>query len=49
MIWETAFVNFQMGDAAAASIVLLVMVSVIISALLWVISRDGAIAGGQQR
>ncbi len=48
MIWETAFVNFQMGDAAAASIVLLVMVSVIISALLWVISRDG-IAGGQQR
>lgn len=43
MIWETAFVNFQMGDAAAASIVLLVMVSVIISALLWTVSRDGVI------
>lgn len=48
MIWETAFVNFQMGDAAAASIVLLVMVSVIISALLWMVSRDGAIAGARR-
>ena len=49
MIWETAFVNFQMGDAAAASIVLLIMVSVIISALLWVMSREGAIAERRQR
>lgn len=48
MIWETAFVNFQMGDAAAASIVLLVMVSVIISALLWTVSRDGAIGGAHR-
>lgn len=48
MIWETAFVNFQMGDAAAASIVLLVMVSIIISALLWMVSREGAIAGARR-
>lgn len=49
MIWETAFVNFQMGDAAAASIVLLVMVSIIISALLWTVSRDGAIGKAAAR
>ena len=42
MIWETAFVNFQMGDAAAASLVLLVAVSIVISALLWLVSREGA-------
>lgn len=41
MVWETAFVNFQMGDAAAASLVLLALVSIIISALLWMISGKG--------
>ena len=40
MIWETAFVNFQMGDAAAASIVLLVLVSVAISVLIRIVSRN---------
>jgi multiple sugar transport system permease protein len=39
MIWETAFANFQMGDAAAASIVLLVIVSIAIAVLIRVISR----------
>lgn len=47
MIWETAFVNFQMGDAAAASIVLLVVVSVAISLLIRVVSRNAAAGQGQ--
>jgi multiple sugar transport system permease protein len=41
MIWETAFVNFQMGDAAATSIVLLAIVSIAISVLMRVVSRNG--------
>jgi multiple sugar transport system permease protein len=45
MIWETAFVNFQMGDAAAASIVLLVIVMVVITFLMWTVSRDAAKGG----
>jgi len=48
MIWETAFVNFQMGDAAAASIVLLVVVSIAITLLIRVVSRNAA-AGQRQR
>jgi multiple sugar transport system permease protein len=39
MIWETAFVNFQMGDAAAASIVLLAIVSIAISVLIRLVAR----------
>jgi multiple sugar transport system permease protein len=44
MIWETAFVNFQMGDAAAASIVLLVIVSIAITLLIRMVSRSGGVA-----
>jgi multiple sugar transport system permease protein len=44
MIWETAFVNFQMGDAAAASIVLLVIVSIAITLLIRMVSRSGSVA-----
>jgi ABC-type sugar transport system permease subunit len=40
MIWETAFVNFQMGDAAAASIVLLVIVSIAITILIRLVARN---------
>ena len=40
MIWETAFVNFQMGDAAAASIVLLVIVSIAITFLIRMVARN---------
>ena len=40
MIWETAFVNFQMGDAAAASIVLLVIVSIAITLLIRMVARN---------
>ena len=47
MIWETAFVNFQMGDAAAASIVLLVVVSIAITILVRVISRNAAAEGSR--
>jgi multiple sugar transport system permease protein len=47
MIWETAFVNFQMGDAAAASIVLLVVVSIAISLLIRLVSRGGKSRQGQ--
>jgi multiple sugar transport system permease protein len=45
MIWETAFVNFQMGDAAAASIVLLLVVSVAISLLIRFVARSGKSVG----
>lgn len=45
MIWETAFVNFEMGDAAAASVVLLVLVAIIITLLVRVISRRGVVGG----
>ena len=43
LIWETAFVNFQLGDAAAASIVLLVIVSILITLLVRAISRSGVV------
>jgi multiple sugar transport system permease protein len=39
LIWETAFVSFELGDAAAASVVLLLMVSIIIGVLVQVITR----------
>ncbi|HET7715290.1 MAG TPA: sugar ABC transporter permease [Bauldia sp.] len=47
MIWETAFVNFQVGDAAAASLVLLVIVSIAITLLLRMVSRESRVAGSR--
>lgn len=41
LIWETAFVAFEIGDAAAASVVLLILVSIIIALLVRVIARHG--------
>ncbi|MEQ8965045.1 MAG: sugar ABC transporter permease [Azospirillaceae bacterium] len=41
LIWETAFVSFEMGDAAAASVVLLVLVAIIITTLVRVVARSG--------
>ncbi len=43
LIWETAFVAFEIGDAAAASVVLLVIVSVLIGLLVRAITRRGVI------
>ena len=43
LIWETAFVSFEMGDAAAGSVVLLVLVAILISLLVRVISRRGVV------
>ncbi|MCL4188466.1 MAG: sugar ABC transporter permease [Rhodobacteraceae bacterium] len=47
MIWETAFVAFEIGDAAAASVVLLVLVSVIVTLLVRAIARQGVVGRGQ--
>jgi multiple sugar transport system permease protein len=44
LIWETAFVSFEIGDAAAASVVLLILVSVLIGLLVRVIARGGVLA-----
>lgn len=41
MIWETAFVAFEIGDAAAASVVLLLLVSFVITLLVRAIARQG--------
>jgi multiple sugar transport system permease protein len=43
LIWETAFVAFEIGDAAAASVVLLVVVTVLIGLLVRAISRRGVV------
>lgn len=43
LTWESAFVNFQMGDAAATSLVLLGVVTVVITLLIRAIARQGAI------
>ena len=43
LIWETAFVSFEIGDAAAASVVLLVLVTVLIGLLVRAISRRGVV------
>ena len=43
LTWESAFVNFQMGDAAATSLVLLGVVTIVITLLIRAISRQGAI------
>ncbi|MGD9536395.1 MAG: carbohydrate ABC transporter permease [Alphaproteobacteria bacterium] len=47
LIWETAFVNFQMGDAAATSLVLLAVVSIVITLLIRAISRQGVVGQGR--
>jgi multiple sugar transport system permease protein len=43
LIWETAFVAFEIGDAAAASVVLLVLVTMVISLLVRAISRRATV------
>jgi multiple sugar transport system permease protein len=43
LIWETAFVNFEIGDAAAASIVLLLLVTVLVTLLMRTIYRRGMV------
>lgn len=43
LIWETGFVSFEIGDAGAASVVLLVIVTVIITALVRLIARSGLV------
>jgi len=43
MTWETAFVNFQMGDASAASLVMLVIATIVITLLIRAISRQGVV------
>ncbi len=43
LTWESAFVNFQMGDAAATSLVLLGVVTIVITLLIRAISRQGAV------
>jgi multiple sugar transport system permease protein len=48
LIWETSFVAFEMGDAAAAAVVLLVMVSAIVTLLVRFVARTGVV-GGQAR
>lgn len=48
LVWETAFVNFQMGDAAAASLVLLVIVTIVITLLICAISRQGVVGQGRR-
>ena len=45
LIWETAFVNFEIGDAAAASIVLLVLVTALVTLLVRAVFRRGVIGG----
>jgi multiple sugar transport system permease protein len=44
-IWITAFQQFSAGDAAAASLVLLVIVAVLITALLRITARQGLVGG----
>lgn len=48
LVWETAFVNFQMGDASAASLVLLVIVTLVITLLIRAISRQGVVGQGRR-
>ena len=43
MTWETAFINFQMGDASAASLVLLGIATLVITLLIRTISRQGVV------
>ncbi len=43
LTWESAFVNFQMGDAAATSLVLLGVVTIVITLLIRAILRQGAV------
>ena len=43
MTWETAFVNFQMGDASAASLVMLVIATIVITLLIRAISGQGVV------
>ena len=47
LTWETAFVNFQMGDAAATSLVLLAIVTIVITLLIRTIARQGAVGQGR--
>jgi multiple sugar transport system permease protein len=48
LVWETAFVNFQMGDAAATSIVLLAVVTIVITLLIRTLSRQDLIGQGRR-
>ena len=43
LTWETAFINFQMGDASAASLVLLGVATIVITLLIRAISRRGVV------
>lgn len=43
LIWETSFVAFEMGDAAAASVVLLLLVSLIAALLVRLVARTGLV------
>lgn len=46
LIWSDAFKNFTMGDAAAESLVLLAIITVIITALVRIIMRGRNVVGG---
>jgi multiple sugar transport system permease protein len=48
LTWESAFVNFQMGDAAATSLVLLGIVTIVITLLIYAISRQGVVGQGRR-
>lgn len=43
LIWETAFVSFEIGDAAAGSVVLLILVSILITLLVRAIAARGLV------
>jgi multiple sugar transport system permease protein len=43
LIWETAFVSFEIGDAAASSVVLLILVTVLITLLVRAIAARGVV------
>lgn len=48
LIWETAFVAFEMGDAAAGSVVLLVVVSVVVALLVRLVARHGIVGRAER-
>lgn len=43
LIWETAFVSFEIGDAAAGSVVLLILVTILITLLVRAIAARGLV------
>jgi multiple sugar transport system permease protein len=48
LIWETAFVAFELGDAAAGSVVLLVVVSAIVALLVRLVARTGVVGRAER-